>query len=227
MDSELLNHLRSLVNTLPDTDFEVWTSNSWRRVYFAHGGPAIEPCVQRMDNHPDLIFSPGVAAYIEAIGPKRVRMMLDMIEQQARDLAALREDIEAQIRIASEEATRADKLLELLKLKKVKDDEIEAWLDPTKDRRSVWFMYDCHVFARPDLTNPDTAFQSIRELFDEDRCGSIFVKRWPDGPAIRELDLSANYKENGYKVLDSEIREWVERYFAWKPDAALAQGKEG
>lgn len=32
----------------------------------------------------------------------------DLIEQHSRDLAALREDIEAQIRIASEEAARAD-----------------------------------------------------------------------------------------------------------------------
>ncbi|MEI7296660.1 hypothetical protein WCQ02_31340 [Paraburkholderia tropica] len=32
---------------------------------------------------------------------------IDLIEQQAHDLAALREDIESQIRIASEEAMRA------------------------------------------------------------------------------------------------------------------------
>ncbi|MFP3708678.1 hypothetical protein SB783_32170 [Paraburkholderia sp. SIMBA_009] len=38
------------------------------------------------------------------------REAADLIEQQAKDIAALREDIEAQIRIASEEATRADGL---------------------------------------------------------------------------------------------------------------------
>ncbi|MDE1139906.1 MAG: hypothetical protein PW999_09685 [Paraburkholderia tropica] len=39
---------------------------------------------------------------------------IDLIEQQARDLAALREDIESQIRIASEEATRASRLADEL-----------------------------------------------------------------------------------------------------------------
>lgn len=129
---ELVSRLHELVGALPDEDFEIWTSNSWRRIYFGHRSPAIEPCVQRTDNHPDLIFAPGVAAYLEAVGPKSIRMLLDLVEQQARriayqedlnrhlretadagfsrrdrDITALRSDIEDQIAIAKEACERA------------------------------------------------------------------------------------------------------------------------
>lgn len=107
MDDEMIARLRGLVRDLPDSDFEVWTSNSWRRVYFQRGGPAIEPSVQRTDNHPDLIFASGVAEYLEAVGPKRMRMMLDLIDRQARDIAALMEDNSAQAKLATEACAAA------------------------------------------------------------------------------------------------------------------------
>ncbi|MFD1558295.1 hypothetical protein ACFSHT_22140 [Paraburkholderia silviterrae] len=107
--------LRELVDALPDVDFEIWTSNSWRRVYFERGCPAIEPCVQRTDNHPDLMFAPGVAAYLEAVGPKRVRMLLDLIDQQARDLAAMMEDNAAQAKLAREACITAAQCTSLLR----------------------------------------------------------------------------------------------------------------
>ncbi|KVE31534.1 hypothetical protein [Burkholderia sp. TSV86] len=71
--------LRELAQALPHGDFSVWTSNSWRRIYIGDE-PAITPCVQRYDNHPDLSFGEGVAAFIEAIGPQTILALCDRLE---------------------------------------------------------------------------------------------------------------------------------------------------
>lgn len=42
----------------------------------------------------------------------------------------------------------------------------------------VWFMYDCHVFARvgDDSTSREEMETRARELFKEDGCGSLFAR---------------------------------------------------
>jgi len=90
--------LRELAEKLPREDFAVWTSNSWRRVYIGHM-PAIEPCVHRYDNHPDLLFAEGVSAYLQAVGPKPILALLDRLEAAERERNGLRA---ARIAYASE-----------------------------------------------------------------------------------------------------------------------------
>ncbi|KWK75744.1 hypothetical protein [Burkholderia ubonensis] len=71
--------LRELAQALPQGDFSVWTSNSWRRIYIGDA-PAITPCIQRYDNQPDLSFGEGVKAFIEAIGAQTILALCDRLE---------------------------------------------------------------------------------------------------------------------------------------------------
>lgn len=70
-----LDKLERLAKAAPAGKWETWTSNSWRRVY-AGGSPAITPCVQQYDNHPDLTFAPGVREWIEAATPDEVSALI-------------------------------------------------------------------------------------------------------------------------------------------------------
>lgn len=72
---------------------------------------------------------------------------VELIEQQGRDIAALKDDIEAQIRIASEEATLADACLTLLR-------EIAELK-----------RHNANV-ARPHLVNNYHVLSAPRELMD-------------------------------------------------------------
>jgi|HubBroStandDraft_2_1064218.scaffolds.fasta_scaffold11841_6 hypothetical protein len=85
-----IKRLRRLAEAAPAGKWEVWTSNSWRRVYARDGGHTamvIEPSVQRTDNHPDLTFGPGVAEYLEAVGPESIIELLDHIAKLETQIA--------------------------------------------------------------------------------------------------------------------------------------------
>lgn len=66
-----LDALEALAHAAPSGQWEVWTSNSWRRVYADQGRDkvlVIEPTTQR-DRWPDLMFGPGVSAWLEGFTP--------------------------------------------------------------------------------------------------------------------------------------------------------------
>jgi hypothetical protein len=70
-----LDALESLAKAAPSGQWEVWTSNSWRRVLAVDGRDTvrvIEPTVQRHDNHPDLMFGPGVKDWLEGATPSAI-----------------------------------------------------------------------------------------------------------------------------------------------------------
>ncbi|KVW15406.1 hypothetical protein WK91_18390 [Burkholderia cepacia] len=74
-----LDQLEALAKAAPSGQWEVWTSNSWRRVLSRQdGGNArvIEPTVQRHDNHPDLMFGEGVREYLEGVTPDVVLALI-------------------------------------------------------------------------------------------------------------------------------------------------------
>jgi hypothetical protein len=70
-----IDKMEALAKAAPSGKWEVWTSNSWRRVY-AGNTPVITPCVQRHDHHPDLMFGPGVVAWLEGVTPDVVRELI-------------------------------------------------------------------------------------------------------------------------------------------------------
>jgi hypothetical protein len=164
----------------------------------------------------------------------RYRVLIDA----EAEIESLQHDVTRHLAISSEQADHITRLeaelaaarntgqllRALLKEKRVCDDEIDSVLDPSVDRRSVWFMYDCHAFAKPDMTSKETARASIRELFNNDSCGSVFVRKWPDGPHIRELDLSPASRDNNYTVSDAAIDEWLDKYFAARQAEAQGEG---
>ncbi|WP_129112328.1 hypothetical protein [Burkholderia pseudomallei] len=81
-----IEKIEALAEAAPRGEWEVWTSNSWRRVY-AGGVPAITPCVQRYDNQPDLSFGDGVREWLEGVTP-------DVVAELLAEVRRLREDAE-------------------------------------------------------------------------------------------------------------------------------------
>ena len=70
-----LDKLERIAKEAPADTWNVWTSHSWRRVMASDGGTTtrvMEPVVQRHDNHPDLMFGPGVVAWLEGVTPAAV-----------------------------------------------------------------------------------------------------------------------------------------------------------
>jgi hypothetical protein len=85
-----LDTLSRICAAAPSGDWQVWTSNSWRRVLSSQAGQTvrvIEPVVQRHDNHPDLMFGPGVQEYLENVTP-------DVVAGLVREVRALRMRLE-------------------------------------------------------------------------------------------------------------------------------------
>jgi hypothetical protein len=85
-----LEKLEALAEAAPRGKWEVWTSNSWRRVMATSAGrptaeQVIVPCVQRHDNHPDLMFGDGVKEWLEGVTP-------DAVAELVAEVRALRED---------------------------------------------------------------------------------------------------------------------------------------
>jgi hypothetical protein len=87
-----LDELERLAKAAPAGDWEVWTSNSWRRVMASHAGKVeivIEPCVQRHDNHPDLMMGMGVKEWLEDITPATILELVAEV-RRLRNLLAIR-----------------------------------------------------------------------------------------------------------------------------------------
>jgi hypothetical protein len=80
MKPEQLDEIERVAKAAPQGKWEVHTSNSWRRVW-ADGrrpGPVrvIEPTVNPHDNHPDLMFGPGVKEWLEGVTPEVVLSLI-------------------------------------------------------------------------------------------------------------------------------------------------------
>ena len=83
-----LEKMEALAKAAPSGQWEVWTSNSWRRVMASGAGVTenvITPTVQRYDNHPDLTFGFGVKEWLEGATP-------DVVLALIAEVRALRED---------------------------------------------------------------------------------------------------------------------------------------
>ncbi len=75
----------------------------------------------------------------------------------------------------------------------------------------VWFMYDNHTFAKVQLAARDRMIERVVELFEEDGCGSLYVRDDMDA-TIRSLTLDGRCLNNGkYGVPFREIAAWVEK----------------
>jgi hypothetical protein len=89
-----LDEIERIAKGAPSGKWEVWTSCSWRRVFADQGRGSgvrvIEPVTQRHDNHPDLMFGPGVAAWLEGVTP-------DVVLALIAEVRALRAKLETPI----------------------------------------------------------------------------------------------------------------------------------
>lgn len=86
-----LDHLESLAKAAPQGKWEVWTSNSWRRVYADQGSEkvrVIEPTTQH-DRWPDLMFGPGVEAWMEGFTPEVALALIAEVRAMREDKARL------------------------------------------------------------------------------------------------------------------------------------------
>ncbi len=72
--------LKAIAEAATPGPWELWTSNSWRRIGAINGNPVIEPTVQHPDNHPDLIISEADWAFIEA-ARTAIPALLDRLER--------------------------------------------------------------------------------------------------------------------------------------------------
>lgn len=84
-----LDKLEAISKAAPQGQWEVWTSDSWRRVMARDRGNTmrvIEPTNHPMDKWPDLIFGDGVQAYLEAIQPSAILELIAEV-RTARTLA--------------------------------------------------------------------------------------------------------------------------------------------
>ena len=90
-----------------------------------------------------------------------------------------------------------------------------------------WFMFSNHSFHRVTNRIPEDLIIEIRECFDQDSSGTLFVKL--NKQSINELDLKVNYKVNGYVMTDQEIQDWVTKYLEYPTRyyiSRLIEGKE-
>lgn len=78
-------------------DWELQTSNSFRRIG-AHGdGDVLCAVTQRSDDHPDLLAPPGVLDYVVAAQPRVVLSLLDTLDEIERNAAKVIENQRAEI----------------------------------------------------------------------------------------------------------------------------------
>lgn len=83
-----LNELERLAKAAPSGPWEVWTSNSWRRIYADQGRDKVRVIEPTIHNHwPDLMFGPGVEAWLENFTPE---VALELLAE----VRALQEDKE-------------------------------------------------------------------------------------------------------------------------------------
>jgi hypothetical protein len=92
---------------------------------------------------------------------------------------------------------------------------------------NVWFMFDNHLFRKIDMADRNTAKKQLRELFDEDRSGAVFVREQPGEKIIRDMDFSADWRKHGkYVVLDEEIDRWLDTFYERAPSPEARQHHE-
>jgi hypothetical protein len=73
-------------------DWELQTSNSFRRIGCHGDGDVLCGTIQRSDGHPDLLAAPGVLDYIVVAQPKTVLALLDAIDELERELLSRMKD---------------------------------------------------------------------------------------------------------------------------------------
>jgi hypothetical protein len=115
MTPNQLDELEALAKAAPAGKWEIWTSNSWRRVYADQGREKvmlIEPTTQR-DRWPDLMFGPGVEAWLEGLTPE---VALSLIAEVRR----------LQVRLEIDEGTQIDGIEARDATIKLQDGLIEA-----------------------------------------------------------------------------------------------------
>jgi hypothetical protein len=66
--------------------WQVWTSNSFRRIKTDAGASVVEPITQRHDGHPDLHATPETLAYIAAANPATISAILADLEAAEKAL---------------------------------------------------------------------------------------------------------------------------------------------
>ncbi|HJP69532.1 MAG TPA: hypothetical protein VJ846_11570 [Sphingomicrobium sp.] len=87
-----IDRLEALAKAAPQGKWEIWTSYSWHRIYANQGSEkvrVIEPIVQRHDNHPDLMFGPGVEAWMEGFTPEVALALIAEVRALREDKARL------------------------------------------------------------------------------------------------------------------------------------------
>jgi hypothetical protein len=106
-----IDNLERLARAAPSGQWEVWTSNSWRRVYANQGRDqvrVIEPAVQH-DRWPDLMFGEGVKEWLEGVTPDAVLDLIAEVRRLRADrnvlLAACRSAVLPLAYVADEDAT--------------------------------------------------------------------------------------------------------------------------
>ena len=143
---------------------------------------------------------------------KEMQDEYDRLMKVADALAMLPEEDEGRLSFLETDAVA------LLRKMKQEVERLEALIPkrPPVLPLNVWFMFDNHTFRKINVDAPDDGlFAQIRDAFDEDGCGAVFVRNAQDQPLPNEMGLSANYSKNGYKVLDYEITGWIKRLRAF------------
>lgn len=86
-----LDRLEALAKAAPRGKWEIWTSNSWRRIYADQGREKVrvlEPTTQH-DRWPDLMFGPGVEAWMEGFTPEVALALIAEVRALQEDKARL------------------------------------------------------------------------------------------------------------------------------------------
>ncbi len=92
-------------------------------------------------------------------------------------------------------------------------------------RPSIWFMFDNHTFREVKSRTETDLFMDIRDLFDQDVYGCIFIKY--NNQCIDEFDFHADIEVNGWVVKDEEIQDWVTKYLEYPTRYYISISNEG
>lgn len=97
----------------PLLDWQLQTSNSFRRIGQRGDGDVLCATVQPSDNHPDLHAAPGVLDFIVAAQPRVVLALLDQLDALEDAIAEKQAAVEALSRELAEERVTRSKLNEI------------------------------------------------------------------------------------------------------------------
>ncbi len=100
------------------------------------------------------------------------------------------------------------------------------YLGPLQNERpSIWFMFANHTFREVKSRTETDLFMDIRDLFDQDVCGLIFIKY--NNQCIKEFDFHADIEVNGWEVKDEDIQDWVTKYLEYPTGYYISRSNEG